>query len=218
MRSSRRPSSCRCRSASTTRCSTSRLLRQAGGGDAAVWLVTFKDHASVAIDRGENAGTHHRLFADRHRPADAGHVGSGAGTHLQLPLSAIHDRRRQWRGDPDPDRQGRPARPDPRRRERPALARLIPTARPKQNSRRYAGGSFGLTCAWKNVIGTGHHGLGARSARCRSLEAMVSLSSANRAEAGTDCDQNGDLRSSGAGRRCATNLHAAAFSSIMTLS
>lgn len=62
---------------------------QTGGGDATLWLVTFKDHASVAIERGENAGhtidytqiVMHRQMLGMWDPA--------AGTHLKLPLSEV---------------------------------------------------------------------------------------------------------------------------------
>ncbi len=62
---------------------------QAGGAEAMLWLVTFKDHASVAIDRGENAGhtidytqiVMHRQMLGMWDPA--------AGTHLKLPLSEV---------------------------------------------------------------------------------------------------------------------------------
>jgi len=62
---------------------------QAGGGNAMVWLITFKDHAKVAIERGENAG----------RTMDYTQIVTGrqmlgmwdpvAGTHLKLPLSEL---------------------------------------------------------------------------------------------------------------------------------
>ena len=32
------------------------IAAQAGGADATIWLVTFRDHAQVMIERGENAG------------------------------------------------------------------------------------------------------------------------------------------------------------------
>ncbi len=60
-----------------------------GSGEAMLWLVTFKDHASVAIDRGENAGqtidyaqiVMHRQMLGMWDPV--------AGTHLKLPLSEV---------------------------------------------------------------------------------------------------------------------------------
>jgi hypothetical protein len=62
---------------------------QTGSAEAMLWLVTFKDHASVAIDRGENAGqtieyaqiVMHRQMLGMWDPA--------AGTHLKLPLSEV---------------------------------------------------------------------------------------------------------------------------------
>jgi hypothetical protein len=62
---------------------------QAGGGDAMVWLVTFKDHASVAIDRGENAGhtiDYSQIVTGRQM---LGMWDAAAGTHLRLPLTEI---------------------------------------------------------------------------------------------------------------------------------
>jgi hypothetical protein len=62
---------------------------QAGGSDAMVWLVTFKDHASVAIDRGENAGhtiDYSQIVTGRQM---LGMWDPDAGTHLRLPISAI---------------------------------------------------------------------------------------------------------------------------------
>jgi hypothetical protein len=62
---------------------------QAGGGPAMVWIVTFKDHAQVAISKGENAG----------RTMDYSQIVTGrqmlgmwdpvAGTHLKLPLKEL---------------------------------------------------------------------------------------------------------------------------------
>jgi hypothetical protein len=62
---------------------------QAGGGDAVVWLVTFKDHASVAIDRGENAGhtiDYSQIVTGRQM---LGMWDAAAGTHLKFPISEI---------------------------------------------------------------------------------------------------------------------------------
>jgi hypothetical protein len=47
--------------------------------------LTFIDRAEVEIERGENEGKT-VLHPDRHRPADAGHVGSRSGAHCKLPL------------------------------------------------------------------------------------------------------------------------------------
>jgi hypothetical protein len=65
------------------------VAAQVGGTDAVIWLVTFKDHASVVIERGENAG----------RTVDYAQIVTGkqmlgmwdaaAGTHLKLPLSEL---------------------------------------------------------------------------------------------------------------------------------
>jgi hypothetical protein len=65
------------------------VAARAGGTDAVIWLVTFKDHASVVIERGENAG----------RTVDYAQIVTGkqmlgmwdaaAGTHLKLPLSEL---------------------------------------------------------------------------------------------------------------------------------
>ena len=60
----------------------------AGGTEAVVWLITFKDHAAVVIERGENAG----------KTVDYAQIVTGkqmlgmwdaAGTHLKLPLSEL---------------------------------------------------------------------------------------------------------------------------------
>jgi hypothetical protein len=62
---------------------------QASGAPAMVWLITFKDHAQVVIERGENAG----------RTMDYDQIVTGkqmlgmwdavAGTHLKLPLAEL---------------------------------------------------------------------------------------------------------------------------------
>ena len=62
---------------------------QAGGANAMVWLVTFKDHAQVVISRGENAGKtvdYTQIVTGRQM---LGMWDPAAGTHLKLPLSAI---------------------------------------------------------------------------------------------------------------------------------
>lgn len=62
---------------------------QAGGANAMVWLVTFKDHAKVAIDRGENAGRtmdYTQIVTGRQM---LGMWDPAQGTHLKLPLSEI---------------------------------------------------------------------------------------------------------------------------------
>lgn len=62
---------------------------QAGGENAMVWLVTFKDHAQVAIGRGENAGKtvdYSQIVTGRQM---LGMWDPASGTHLKLPLSAI---------------------------------------------------------------------------------------------------------------------------------
>jgi hypothetical protein len=60
----------------------------AGGTEAVVWLITFRDHAAVVIERGENAG----------KTVDYAQIVTGkqmlgmwdaAGTHLKLPLSEL---------------------------------------------------------------------------------------------------------------------------------
>jgi hypothetical protein len=62
---------------------------QAGGPQAMVWLVTFKDHEQVAISRGENAGRtmdYSQIVKDRQM---LGMWDPVAGTHLKLPLSEL---------------------------------------------------------------------------------------------------------------------------------
>ncbi|HZY49465.1 MAG TPA: DUF1223 domain-containing protein [Devosia sp.] len=61
----------------------------ASGTEAAVWLVTFKDHAQVRIDRGENAGRtmdYTQIVTGRQM---LGMWDPAAGTHLRLPLSEL---------------------------------------------------------------------------------------------------------------------------------
>ncbi|MEO8756329.1 MAG: DUF1223 domain-containing protein [Devosia sp.] len=62
---------------------------QAGGGSAMVWLVTFKDHAKVMIERGENAGRtvdYTQIVTSRQM---LGMWDPVTGTHLKLPLSEL---------------------------------------------------------------------------------------------------------------------------------
>jgi hypothetical protein len=62
---------------------------QNSGASAMVWLVTYKDHAEVAIARGENAGRtmdYTQIVTGRQM---LGMWDSAAGTHLKLPLSAL---------------------------------------------------------------------------------------------------------------------------------
>jgi hypothetical protein len=62
---------------------------QSGGHEAAVWLVTFKDHASVAIDRGENAGRTMDYTQIVTGQQMLGMWDPAQGTHLKLPLNEI---------------------------------------------------------------------------------------------------------------------------------
>ena len=62
---------------------------KAGGGDAMVWLVTYKDHAQVDIGRGENSGKsidYTQIVTGRQM---LGMWDAAAGTHLKLPLSQL---------------------------------------------------------------------------------------------------------------------------------
>ncbi|MEO7221392.1 MAG: DUF1223 domain-containing protein [Devosia sp.] len=62
---------------------------QAGGSEAVVWLVTFKDHAAVLIERGENAGKtvdYAQIVTGKQM---LGMWDAAAGTHLKLPLSEL---------------------------------------------------------------------------------------------------------------------------------
>ncbi len=62
---------------------------QAGGTPAVVWLVTFKDHAAVLIERGENAGKtvdYAQIVTGKQM---LGMWDAAAGTHLKLPLSEL---------------------------------------------------------------------------------------------------------------------------------
>ena len=61
----------------------------AGAGEAVVWLVTFKDHAQVAIDRGELAGKtmdYTQIVTSRQM---LGLWDPATGTHLKLPLAEL---------------------------------------------------------------------------------------------------------------------------------
>jgi hypothetical protein len=65
------------------------IAPQAGAAEAVVWLVTFKDHDSVAIERGENAGKtvdYTQIVTGRQM---LGMWDPAAGTHLKLPLSEV---------------------------------------------------------------------------------------------------------------------------------
>jgi hypothetical protein len=60
-----------------------------GGAEAVVWLVTFKDHAAVVIERGENAGKtvdYAQIVTGKQM---LGMWDAAAGTHLKLPLSEL---------------------------------------------------------------------------------------------------------------------------------
>ena len=62
---------------------------KAGASDAMVWLITYKDHAQVAIGRGENTGKsidYTQIVTGRQM---LGMWDSTAGTHLKLPLSEL---------------------------------------------------------------------------------------------------------------------------------
>jgi hypothetical protein len=61
----------------------------AGANEAVVWLVTFRDHAQVAIDKGENAGKtmdYTQIVTGRQM---LGLWDPTAGTHLKLPLAGL---------------------------------------------------------------------------------------------------------------------------------
>ncbi len=62
---------------------------QAGGSDAMVWLVTFKDRSQVMIERGENAGKTFDYTQIVTGKQMLGMWDAAAGTHLKLPLSAL---------------------------------------------------------------------------------------------------------------------------------
>lgn len=65
------------------------VAAQSGGASAMVWLVTYKDHARVAISRGENAGKtmdYTQIVTGRQM---LGMWDPVAGTHLKLPLSEL---------------------------------------------------------------------------------------------------------------------------------
>jgi hypothetical protein len=60
-----------------------------GAGEAMVWLVRFKDHQSVAIPRGENAGKtmdYTQIVTGRQM---LGMWDPANGTHLKLPLAEL---------------------------------------------------------------------------------------------------------------------------------
>jgi hypothetical protein len=62
---------------------------KAGAGEAMVWLVTYKDHAEVAIARGENVGKsidYTQIVTGRQM---LGMWDPASGTHLKLPLSEL---------------------------------------------------------------------------------------------------------------------------------
>jgi len=62
---------------------------QAGGSDAMVWLVTFKDRSQVVIERGENAGQTFDYTQIVTGKQMLGMWDAALGTHLKLPLSAL---------------------------------------------------------------------------------------------------------------------------------
>ena len=62
---------------------------KAGGSSAVVWLVTYKDHAAVVIERGENAGKtvdYDQIVTGKQM---LGMWDAVAGTHLKLPISEL---------------------------------------------------------------------------------------------------------------------------------
>ena len=62
---------------------------QAGSTEAVVWLITFKDHSAVKIERGENAGEtidYTQIVTGKQM---LGMWDAVAGTHLKLPLSEL---------------------------------------------------------------------------------------------------------------------------------
>jgi hypothetical protein len=62
---------------------------KAGGTDAMVWLVTFKDRSQVVIERGENAGKTFDYTQIVTGKQMLGMWDAALGTHLKLPLSAL---------------------------------------------------------------------------------------------------------------------------------
>ncbi len=64
---------------------------RAGGTDAMVWLVTFKDRSQVLIERGENAGKTFDYTQIVTGKQMLGMWDAATGTHLKLPLSALTD-------------------------------------------------------------------------------------------------------------------------------
>ncbi len=65
------------------------VAAQAGGSKATIWLVTFKDRAQVAIERGENAGHTVEYTQIVTGKQMLGMWDSAGGTKLQLPLSEL---------------------------------------------------------------------------------------------------------------------------------
>ncbi len=65
------------------------IAPRAGGAEAIVWLVTFRDHSSVQIERGENAGKtvdYTQIVTGKQM---LGMWDAAAGTHLKLPLAEL---------------------------------------------------------------------------------------------------------------------------------
>jgi hypothetical protein len=65
------------------------VAAQPGGVDATIWLVTFKDHAQVVIERGENAGKtvdYTQIVTGKQM---LGMWDAAAGTSLKLPLAEL---------------------------------------------------------------------------------------------------------------------------------
>lgn len=60
-----------------------------GAGDAMVWLITFKDHSEVTIERGENAGNVFDYTQIVTGKQMLGMWDAASGTHLRLPVSAL---------------------------------------------------------------------------------------------------------------------------------
>ncbi|MEO6012680.1 MAG: DUF1223 domain-containing protein [Devosia sp.] len=62
---------------------------RAGGTAAMVWLITFKDHSEVKIERGENAGRTMDYTQIVTGKQMLGMWDATSGTHLKLPLSEV---------------------------------------------------------------------------------------------------------------------------------
>lgn len=65
------------------------VAAQAGGGEATIWLITFKDHAQVEIERGENAGKtvdYTQIVTGKQM---LGMWDAASGTSLKLPLAEL---------------------------------------------------------------------------------------------------------------------------------